>query len=128
MKLSELCREHIKRIINDDWCWVDGVVIQKNEDMTLVYFKSIKRVTFSEDEDEEDDIYDVTKIIWFNRNGKILMIDGRFSVYFHGRDIFLELIRNNALVELDYDECSKIENVFFNHIEFTEKVIKNETK
>ena len=118
MKLSDLCRKHITRTIDEDWLWVDSVVIQKekDDDMILVYFKSTKRVTFENNEDE-DDIYGVTTIVWFDKKGRITMIDGRFSVSFYGKDKddILDLIFKNQLVNLDYDECAKIENVFFNH-------------
>ena len=81
IKLSELCREHIKRTIDEDWFWVDSVVIQRDEDgyQTLVYFKSTKQVTFSEDEKKEgyeDDVYEVIQVVWFDKKGKITMIDG----------------------------------------------------
>jgi len=122
MKLSDLCRKHITRTVDEDWCWVDSVVIQRDDDgyQTLVYFKSTKKVTFSEDEKKEgyeDDVYEVIQVVWFNKKGKITMIDGRFSVSFYekNKDVILELIFKNELVELDYEECSKIENVYFNH-------------
>jgi hypothetical protein len=106
-KLSEWCKEHITNLSYDTGSWKQKVHIQKSQTMTLVYFISNK---LEETEKGTWEEIDVTTIIWFDKKGKIFMIDGRFGGNFFPH--ILNTVKREEKVILDFEECLKIDGVF----------------
>lgn len=117
MKLSELISLYCIRK-HSGYGYVDYVIVQKptktgGENPCLIYF-----CTGRLEEDFFDSNY-VSKTVWIStEDNKIYMIDGRFcfkNISFHKSELekkIFELIKNDEQIELDYDECLKLDSVF----------------
>jgi len=118
--LSSLCDKHLLRTNDDDFGWVDYVGIDNHVDMVLVNFKSTKEQCEYDDDFNviSTEVVEINKMVWFDRNGKILMVEGRFSHSFYGCDehdldrIIISIMNNEIPIQLNIKDCLKMKNVF----------------
>lgn len=102
MKLSDICRDQLKRFSYDDYTWIDYVEIQEHIDMVLIYFITIN-----------EDGHKLKEILWI-RNNKVIMFEGRVNNNFYSQkslgNIVWNIIKKDKKIKLDIQECLKLRN------------------
>lgn len=112
VKLSELCKMHLKRSWHNDSDYNDTVTIQLNNilnDFILVYFDTDK-TTHEE--------YTIRVILWVDKNsGKVIMFEGRLAMEFYGKNkennTYWSLVKQETVIDLDFENCKDLDNVYF---------------
>ena len=107
MKLSELIKKELTRLNFKKNDWVDEVVIQRHESMTLVHFNAYHL--------EKKKRPEVQTTLWFDIQGHITMVDGRLSYNFYTREgntfdrVVIEHLHTQKMMELDFQVCYKMD-------------------
>lgn len=115
MRLSEIINHYVPDYTKTVWDY--KILINRNG----TFYKEFVIVEiFSKDIINPDSKWNQDKILWFDKQGKIIMIEGRYAVNFYNEDSnkfdkeLLSIMVNEGNVQLDYKNCKKLKkNIIF---------------